>query len=68
MFSIVENIIKTKNKAFIAQDEEAVKALYDMTRTIGKWACEHEIKRIRYLKTGPINRVLCLRISIRILS
>jgi hypothetical protein len=50
VFPIVENIIKTKNKAFIAQDEEAVKALYDMTRTSGKWACEHEIKRIRYLK------------------
>lgn len=50
IFPIVEEIMKTKNKAFVEQDENAVKALYDMSRTSGKWACEHEIKRLKYLK------------------
>ena len=60
MFSIVENIIKTKNKAFIAQDEEAVKAFVRYDELVENGHARHEIKRIRYLKNWSDKQGCCV--------
>jgi len=46
---IIENIIRTRNKAMLEDDTEAIKFMYDTGKRFGIWAFEHEQMKIKYL-------------------
>lgn len=45
----VENIYKKRSSAFVTGDLLSLKDLFDTSEKYGKWALQHEIKRIKYL-------------------
>ena len=45
----VEKIYNLRSKAFVTHDASELPKLFDTSQRYGKWALEHELKRIRYL-------------------
>lgn len=45
----IERIYNIRSSAFVSGDLSPVKELFDTSQKYGKWALEHEIKRIKYL-------------------
>lgn len=45
----VENIYKKRSSAFVTGDLLSLKDLFDTSQKYGKWALEHEVKRVKYL-------------------
>jgi hypothetical protein len=52
----VEKIYEIRSSAFVSGDVSQIKQYYDTTQIYGKWALEHEIKRVKYLKTWSKQR------------
>ncbi len=48
--SEVERIYNERSAALASGDVSSLKALFDASQKYGKWALEHEVKRIKYLK------------------
>lgn len=46
---VIESIIRTRNKAMLENNPDAIKFLYDTNKRYGVWAFEHEQKKIKYL-------------------
>ncbi len=46
---VIENFIRTRNKAMLDNNNEAIKHMYDTGKRYGIWAFEHEEKKIKYL-------------------
>ncbi|WPC40481.1 amidase domain-containing protein [Clostridium sp. JS66] len=47
--SEVERIYNARSAAFVSGDVSSLKELFDTSQRYGKWALEHEIKRVKYL-------------------
>ncbi|NMM63287.1 amidase domain-containing protein [Clostridium sp. P21] len=47
--SELERIYNARSAAFVSGDVSPLKALFDTSQRYGKWALEHEIKRVKYL-------------------
>ncbi|MBV7274303.1 amidase domain-containing protein [Clostridiaceae bacterium UIB06] len=47
--SEVERIYNERSKALVSGDITSLNALFDTSKKYGKWALEHEIKRVKYL-------------------
>ncbi|MFZ5986665.1 MAG: amidase domain-containing protein [Bacillota bacterium] len=47
---MIEDILQTKNKAFMEGDIETIKSLYNLETKLGTWAYEHQMKKMKYLQ------------------
>ncbi|AKA69705.1 amidase domain-containing protein [Clostridium scatologenes] len=47
--SEVERIYNQRSAAFVSGDVSSLESLFDTSQRYGKWALEHEIKRVKYL-------------------
>ncbi|MBC2578822.1 amidase domain-containing protein [Clostridium sp. DJ247] len=47
----IENIYNKRSCTFITGDLESLKEYFDTSEKYGKWALEHEVKRLKYLNT-----------------
>ncbi len=57
----LEAIFKTRATALLRGDPEMLKGLYDATSLYGRWAFEHETRRIQYVNVWAKARGLKLR-------
>lgn len=46
---VIQDIFEIRNKALLTKDLETIKALYDTQKKYGRWAYEHEVKKMKYL-------------------
>lgn len=46
----LENIYNLRSNCFVTGDLSMLQNLYDTSSKYGKWALEHEVKRVKYLK------------------
>lgn len=46
---IIHTLFATRNAAILKQDSKTIEQLYDTGITLGKWAYEHQIKKLKYL-------------------
>lgn len=46
---LIQYIFDIRNKAFLEQDEETLKSLYNTKTKYGLWAYEHQSKKMKYL-------------------
>lgn len=49
--TMLDEIFKIRNKAFLEGDLEKIESLYNKRTTLGKWAYEHQSKKMNYLHT-----------------
>ena len=47
---LLQNLFDYRNKAILEQNEEILKELYDTDKKTGRWAYEHEVEKMKYLK------------------
>lgn len=52
----IERIYKYRSSSFVTHDVSKMWSFYDTSKNTGKWSLEHEIKRIRYLKSWANER------------
>lgn len=52
----IERIYNIRSAAFVSGDTSPVTELFDTSQKYGKWALEHEIKRIKYLNAWANER------------
>lgn len=52
----IERIYNIRSQALVSGDISPVKELFDTSQRYGKWALEHEIKRIKYLNAWANER------------
>lgn len=48
---LLEHLFDYRNKAILDQNEEILKELYDTNKKFGLWAYEHEVKKMKYIKS-----------------
>jgi len=46
---LIQYLFDVRNRAFLEQDEEALKSLYKTDTKYGTWAYEHQAKKMKYL-------------------
>jgi len=46
---IIDDLLSTRNSAFLDGDFKALEVLYDKTTKLGTWAYEHQTKKMKYL-------------------
>lgn len=56
----VERIYNIRSAAFVSGDVSPIKELFDTSQKYGKWALEHEVKRIKYLNDWANERGITL--------
>lgn len=52
----LENIYNLRSSSFVTGDLSVLQNLYDTSSKYGKWALEHEIKRVKYLNNWSFQR------------
>lgn len=52
----IEKIYNTRDAAFISGNLNSLKPLFDSSQQYGKWSLEHEIRRVKYLKSWSKQR------------
>ena len=57
----LEEILNNRSKVFLSGDYSALESCYDNTQKLGKWAWEHEIKRIKYLRNWAKERNIAFK-------
>ncbi|MEW9096285.1 MAG: amidase domain-containing protein [Clostridiaceae bacterium] len=50
VINAIEEIFENRNKAILNGDLELIEAMYDENTTYGKWACEHEKRKMKYIQ------------------
>lgn len=50
MTIVLKNILNDRSKIFISGDYKLLDNYFDTSQKLGKWAWEHEVKRIKYLR------------------
>lgn len=52
----LENLLNNRSKVFLTGEYNKLTDYYDNTQKLGKWAWEHEIRRIKYLRDWSKDR------------
>lgn len=50
MTAVLKNILNNRSKVFISGDYKSLDNYFDTSQKLGKWAWEHEVRRIKYLR------------------
>lgn len=56
MTAVLENILNNRSKVFISGDFKVLDNYFDTSQKLGKWAWEHEVQRIKYLRDWSKDR------------
>lgn len=67
---IIEQILSVRNTAFLEENTEALKSLYNKNTKLGTWACEHQLTKMKYLhswaeKQGIVFSNIVSKVKIR---
>lgn len=49
MSQVLDQMFQIRNKAMVENDLDTLQLLYDKSTTLGTWAFEHQIKKLKYL-------------------
>lgn len=49
MFVILQELFNYRNRMLLANDIKKIETLYDTGQTVGRWAFEHQARRMKYL-------------------
>jgi hypothetical protein len=52
----IEAIYNTRNMAFITGDLNSIKPAFDISQKYGEWSLEHEVRRVKYLRSWSKQR------------
>ncbi|NLN18344.1 MAG: hypothetical protein GX162_03575 [Firmicutes bacterium] len=60
LFSSINNMLHLRAAALLNQHTEGLQKMYDLSAATGRWALEHEIRRVKYMQAWSEKRGLRL--------